>query len=273
MEQKTIIVTGAFGGIGNAVSARLAENGHAVVRVGRRLPPDAYPGNMGWFTNVEADLASTDGWNCVLDSATAGGRRVDALVHCAGALIASDFGRLSPEDLRSMLDDNILSLMLGFRALLPGMIERRRGNLIVLGSLGGIVPMPHGAVYAATKFAVRGFTLSMAEELRGTGVEVSLVSCGPVRTGMLEREAAAEGTIGFVNRPLTPSNVAGTVVQLLKRPRTEAFIPFSQALPAPFIGAYARIFKACYPLFSAAGSSGKRKFRDAIARARVLPGK
>jgi short-subunit dehydrogenase len=272
MDTMTIIVTGAFGGIGEAVSRELAENGHAVIRVARRLPPDAHPGRMGWFTNVGANLSSPDGWRYVLDSASSGNRPVDALVHCAGALIATDFGRMSPDDLRAMLDDNLLSLFLGFRALLPGMIERRRGRLIVIGSLGGIVPMPHGSVYAATKFAVRGFALSMAEELRGSGVDVSLLSCGPVHTRMLRREAMEEGTIGFVNRPLSPARVAETVVQLLDRPRREAFLPRSQGLPAPLLGAYTRIFKAIYPLLSAAGSSGKRKYRTGIAGARILPG-
>lgn len=272
METMTIVVTGAFGGIGEAVSRNLAENGHRVVRVARRLPPSVHPGHMGWFTDVAADLASPGGWDFVADSVPAAWRPVDALVHCAGALNAAEFRSLAPADLRAMLDDNVLSLMLGFRAFLPGMMERKRGRMIVLGSLGGIVPMPHGAVYAAAKFAVRGFVLSMAEELRGTGVDVSLLSCGPVDTTMLRREAVAEGTIGFVNRPLRPDMVAAAVARALNRHRRETFLPRSQWLPSPLVGAYTRIFQTFYPLLSAAGSSGKRKYRDSIARAQLTPG-
>jgi short-subunit dehydrogenase len=272
MKTMTIIVTGAFGEIGNAVCRELTKAGHAVVRAGRRLPARPEPARIGEFTDVEADLATPDGWERVLDAASRGDRPVDALVHCAGALVAADFTSHSPRELRSMLDDNVLSLMLGFRALLPGMKGRGRGRLIVLGSLGGIVPMPHGAVYAAAKFAVRGFTLSMAEELRGTGVEVSLLSCGPVDSRMLRAEAAAEGTIGFVNRPLNPPTVAETVVQLLTHPRRESFLPRSQALGAPLAGGYARLFAALSPLISAAGSAGKRRYRAAIARAHAAQG-
>ena len=271
MNAMNIIVTGAFGGIGEAVSRELSETGHAVTRVARRLPPDAHPGHLGWHTNVEADLASAEGWQHVLDSAGQAGP-VDALVHCAGALVAADFDRMTPGDLRSMLEDNVLSLMLGFRSLLPGMVERGRGRMVVLGSLGGIVPMPHGAVYAAAKFAVRGFVLSIAEEMRHTGVAVSLLSCGPVDTGMLRREAAAEGTIGFVNRPLRPGEVASAVVRLLARPRQEAFLPRSQWLPSPFIGAYTRLFHLLYPAISAAGSSGKERYRESIALAQMRTG-
>ena len=61
-----------------------------------------------------------------------------------------------------MLDDNILSLMLGCTTMVPAMRARREGRIVILGSLGGLVPMPHAAVYAATKFAVRGFALSLA---------------------------------------------------------------------------------------------------------------
>jgi short-subunit dehydrogenase len=171
-----------------------------------------------------------------------------------------------------MLDDNILSLMLGFRALLPAMVGRGRGRMIVLGSLGGIVPMPHGAVYAAAKFAVRGFTLSMAEELRGTGVEVCLLSCGPVDSRMLRAEAAADGTIGFVNRPLPPDAVADKVVRLLECPPRESFLPRSQALAAPIAGGYASLFAALHPLIRAAGSAGKRRYRATIARANASQG-
>jgi short-subunit dehydrogenase len=272
METMTIIVTGAFGGIGEAVSRALAESGHTVIRTARRLPKDKHPGNMGWFTNVEADLASSAGWQKVLDSAASAGREPGGLVHCAGALIAADFIRMSPDDLRAMLDDNILSLMLGFRALLPGMLERRRGRLIVVGSLGGIVPMPHGAVYASTKFAVRGFALSMAEELRGSGVTVSLLSCGPVDTTMLRREAMAEGTIGFVNRPLSSSRVAEAVLRLVDRPRRELFLPGSQSFPAPLIGAFTRMFQTVYPLVAAAGSYGKRRYRDRLVHTHTATG-
>jgi short-subunit dehydrogenase len=272
MEPMTIIVTGAFGGIGEAVSSALAENGHTVIRTARRLPKAEHPGNLGWFTNVEADLASQAGWERVLDSAASARREVGGLVHCAGALIASDFRHMTPDDLRTMLDDNILSLMLGFRALLPGMIERRRGRVVVIGSLGGIVPMPHGAVYASTKFAVRGFALSMAEELRGSGVTVSLLSCGPVHTRMLRREAMEKGTIGFVNRPLSPSRVAEAVLRLVERPRRELFLPGSQSLSAPLIGAFTRMFQTIYPLVSAAGSYGKRQYRERLARTHTATG-
>lgn len=272
MEKMTIIVTGAFGGIGGAVSRALAEHGHPVIRTARRLPIGEHPGELGRFTNVDADLASPAGWDRVLDAAASTHREVGGLVHCAGALIASDFRRMSTGDIRAMVDDNILSLMLGFRALLPGMVERRRGRLVVIGSLGGIVPMPHGAVYASTKFAVRGFTLSMAEELRGSGVTVSLLSCGPVHTGMLRREAMEKGTIGFVNRPLNPARVAESVLRLLDRPRRELFLPASQTIPAPLLGAFTAIFKAIYPLVSAAGSYGKRRYRDRIAGTHIAAG-
>ena len=273
MTNMHIVVTGAPGGIGGAVSLKLAEFGHLVMRVGRRLPlSPGVAGRTGAGMDIEADLAKPSGWERVAGAATAAGRPIDALVHCAGALEAADFPSMHGDGLRAMLDDNILTLLLGFRALLPGMIAHRRGRLIVIGSLGGIVPMPHLAVYAAAKFAVRGFTLSMAEELRGSGVEVSLVSCGPVDTRMLRRETLGKGTIGFTNHPLAPEAIADVVVTLLARPRREVILPRSQSLLSPLVGAFHGLFTLAYPIGSALGTWRKGRYRGRIERPAIISG-
>lgn len=272
MSRNTIVVTGAFGGIGDAVCTMLARRGREVVRVGRRLPPRPEPPGGTGAIDVQADLTTAGGWEAVRSAASADRRTITGLVHCAGALVPGDFPNHSPADLRSMLDDNVLSLMLGFRALLPGMIRRGHGRLVVVGSLGGIVPMPHGAVYASTKFAVRGFVLSMAGELRGTGVAVSLLSCGPVDTRMLRREALERGPISFVNPPLPPAGVAEAVEELLAHPRDELIVPRSHALLTPIVGAYARLFRGLYPLAATLGRSRKRRYAAAPVSAGFVPG-
>jgi short-subunit dehydrogenase len=271
MDTSTDIVTGAFGEIGTAVCEELASRGRTIIRAGRHLPEGSKPGCSGRFIDVQADLATPDGWQSLLDTALQCCLTPDTVVHCAGSFITEEPMKMSPAGFRSMLDDNLLTLMLGFRALLPPMLERRRGHIVVVGSLGGIIPMPHGSVYAATKFGVRGLALSTAEELRGSGVSLSLLSCGPVDSPMLRREAEGKGTIGFVNRPLSPSAVAAAVVQLLDHPRKERLLPASLGLIGPVIGGFPRLFGLLAPLASALGVSGKKRYRSPAARGTSIP--
>jgi short-subunit dehydrogenase len=171
-----------------------------------------------------------------------------------------------------MVDDNLVSLMLGCRALLPRMIAGGRGSIVILGSLGGLVPMPHVSAYAAVKFGVRGFALSLASELKGSGVGVCLVSCGPVRTRMLLEESAHRGSIGFVNRPLEPEAVADVIVDALERPEGELMVPRLAGRLAAFAGAYNRFFRRLYPIAALIGEASKRRYRRAWSVAAPEPG-
>jgi short-subunit dehydrogenase len=263
---KTVLVTGAFGGIGKAVSAALSTRGHAIVRVGRRLPAGGaapLPG-PGRAIDIEADLASAAGWQQVMERTVFVGRRVDFLIHCAGTLLQEDIATIHENDARKMIDDNLMSTVLACRYLIPGMTAAHGGGIIILGSLGGIVPMPCAGVYSATKFAVRGFALSLAEELRGSGVSVSLVSCGPVDTRMLSSESRHRGSIGFVNRPLPPERVARVVLRLMEHPRRETVVPRFAGIISRVVGASTPLFACLYPLASAIGRSRKMKYRAGV---------
>lgn len=258
------LVTGAFGEIGRAVCTELVSRGRFVCRISRRHVAGrrTEPAGAGLIMDVGADLADAAGWDLVMESVGASGGQIHSFIHCAGALTPGEFASATYDDLRKTVDDNLMSLMLGCRAVLPGMLRSGRGRIVVLGSLGGIVPMPHVSAYSAVKFGVRGFSLSLAEELKGTGVQVSLLSCGPVRTGMLLRESAHRGSIGFVNRPLDPMTVAKAMMNILEHPRRETMLPRSAGWISAFTGAHARIFRMLYPLASAIGEARKRRYRN-----------
>jgi short-subunit dehydrogenase len=264
--RKTVLITGAFGGIGEAVSSACSLQGNLVIRVSRRLPVtrETAPGWADSGVDIEADLASATGWERVVERVRDQGRRIDTLVHCAGNLLECDISSVGEADLRRMLDDNILSTILACRTILPEMRGARNGSIIILGSLGGIVPMPHESVYSAAKFAVRGFTLSLAEELRGSGVTVSLISCGSVRSLMLSRESRHSGSISFFTAPLRPEKVAETVLAVMDHPRRETVIPKLSGAISPVVGAFPWLFRRVYPVVSAVGRRRKIKFATGV---------
>jgi len=223
--------------------------------------------------DLQADLGTPGGWMSVMDSVRSAGARIDAFVHCAGRLIECGISPDGPGDLQKMIGDNVLSLILGCRAVVPQMVAARAGRIVVLGSLGGIVPMPYEAVYAATKFAVRGFSLSLAEELRHTGVSVSLISCGPVDSPMLAAESLHTGSIAFVNRPLSPDRVARAVVNVLDHPRRETILPHSVGLLSLAAGAWSSLFRNLHPLLSVVGRVRKSRYRERIGTMYNLSGR
>jgi NAD(P)-dependent dehydrogenase (short-subunit alcohol dehydrogenase family) len=154
--------------------------------------------------------------------------RVDVLVNNAGAFWSRPLASSSPEQITGLAQANLLGAMLLTRAVLPGMLERRHGAIITVGSLSGRVAME--PLYSATKYGLRGFSLALRRQLAGTGVSVSLVSPGNINTEMTRHITA---------RMPGPSLVATAIADLVLRPRREVIVPgrhyaiawLEQALP------------------------------------------
>jgi short-subunit dehydrogenase len=154
--------------------------------------------------------------------------RVDVLVNNAGAGWLRPLASSSPDEVARLLEVNLLAAMLLTRAVLPGMLERRHGAIISVGSLSGRVAME--PVYSATKYGLRGFSLALRRQVVGSGVSVSLVSPGKIETAMTEHVA---------ERMPKPELVATTIAELVIHPRREVVVPrrhyaiawLEQALP------------------------------------------
>lgn len=261
---RVIVVAGAFGTIGRATCLELEREGAVVVRVGRSVPRGRHDTPDGGRVGPElaADLSRLAEWDRIVDLVLGLHGRIDAMVHCAGVLIPGGVRTLSEEGTMRMLADNVLSVIHGCRAVVAAMEISGGGHLCIVGSSGGIVPMPYCSVYSAGKFAVRGFVLSVAEELRGSGIGISLISCGPVDSPMLEKEALDEdSTIAFAPPPLQPRAVGRAVVDALRHPRTEIFLPARGSLVTRLAGMSQRTYRLLYPIARAIGASRKSRYR------------
>ena len=188
----TVLVTGASRGLGAAFAEQIARAGARVVLVARTEDAlgdvaDRVRRLGGEPVVLAADLAlpgaSADLAGRLADAHLA----IDGLVNNAGYGVAGPFLDASPDDAEGMVMLNAVALTGLTRQLVPGMVARGRGGVLNVASIAGFAPTPRFAVYAATKAYVRSFSDALHTELRGTGVAVTCVHPGPIRTGFAER--------------------------------------------------------------------------------------
>jgi len=226
------VITGASGGLGRAFALQLAGRGHPVVLVARRrldlerLARDI-EGRGGRAEVIVADLARPDGIDALI-AATARIGDIDILVNNAGF---GSFGPVLAHPAARELDEvalNIGAVVALTRALLPGMTERGRGQIINVASMLSFMPTPYFAVYGATKAFVLHFTEALAEELRGSGVRALAVCPGIVDTGFFH--AAGSAVERQALPALRPEAVARTALDAAAAGRTVRVVGVFAAL-------------------------------------------
>lgn len=217
LDGRTALVTGATGGIGNAIARALHERGAEVVLTGRRIEAleelRAELGNRA--RPVRADLASADAVRMLLEDAG----RVDVLVANAALPGSGALDEYSPEEIDRALDVNLRAPIQLARALLPAMLERRSGHLVFISSMSGKVANEGASIYCATKFGLRGFSGALHEDLRGTGVGVTTVFPGFISDAGMWADTGESLPAGVTTR--TPEQVADAVVRGIATNRSE----------------------------------------------------
>jgi short-subunit dehydrogenase len=232
IEDSTVLLTGATGGIGRAIAHALHQRGATIVLTGRRVDVlDEIARELGDRVEVVgADLANRP------DVDRLGERTdIDVLVANAALPAAGRLQTFSSRELDRALDVNVRAPMQLTLALLPSMVERGSGHLVYVSSLAGKVASAGSSVYSATKFAVRGFGYSLSEELRETGVGVTTVFPGFIRQAGMFHESGTQLPRGVGTR--TPEDVAKAVVEGIDRNRAEIDVaPFSLTSGAKMFG-------------------------------------
>ncbi len=188
--QTTVLVTGASSGIGQVVAMQLAEQGCQVVLAARRadriaaMAAEIGPTALAWPIDLR-DSAAIERLPAELPEQF---RTIDILVNNAG----SDVGGRLPFIERpasawdGMIDTNLRAVFGITRAVLPGMLQRKRGDIVNVGSISGIRSYANVTAYGATKAAIHMFSENLRSELEGSGVRVMEMLPGPVRTEFME---------------------------------------------------------------------------------------
>ncbi|MEH2613288.1 oxidoreductase [Bradyrhizobium sp. AZCC 1693] len=176
---KVALVTGASSGIGEATAERLAKAGYKVYGTSRR---GAQAGKRS-FEMLPLDVTSDESVEAAVSEVMRRDGRIDLLVNNAGFGVAPAGAEESSIDqARSIFETNFFGLIRMTRAVVPHMRRQGSGRIINIGSVLGFLPMPYGALYAATKHAVEGYSESLDHELRTRGIRVSVIEPAYTKT-------------------------------------------------------------------------------------------
>lgn len=224
---KVALVTGASSGIGAATAKALAREGVRVALLARREDrleevADEIRRQPGHAMVCSADVTDRETVKAVVERVLGQWKRIDILVNNAGRGIAAPLEATTPEELRALLEVNLVSVLTVTQAVLPGMLQHASGHIINVSSVAGRRGVPLYSAYNATKFALVGMSEALRMELSGTGVQVSIVYPIYTETEFLavELKKTEPKRYGPIQ---TAEQVARAIVRCARRPRPEVY--------------------------------------------------
>lgn len=230
---KNVFLTGATGGIGGCIAKVLAEKGANIALVGRnseRLSATKAVCEKSdcKVIGIEADLTCEDDIKRAVKEAEAVLGPIDILINNAGAMSFGPVAACSDEEIRKVIMSNIYGPVRLIREALPGMLERKKGLIVNIGSIFGSLSFPYFGVYSASKCAIRGFSEALRREVLGKGVKVSYIAPRGTKTSQSESflKMAKETDMNLDEA----ENVAKIIVSAIEDERRELYIGWPEKL-------------------------------------------
>lgn len=234
---RVVLITGASSGIGEATARAFAPTGARLVLAARRaerleaLAQEIDPSGAEVLV-APTDISREDDIHALVAATLDRFGRIDILFNNAGLGRIGWLEALTADEIRVQFDVNILGMMLLTRAVLPAMQRQRSGHIINMASMAAKIATPGYTAYAATKFAVAGFSEALRREVAPWGIHVSVIYPGGTRTEFGEK-AHIERRRGLRTPRLlrlSADDVAQAVVNVARRPRRQVILPWPLAL-------------------------------------------
>ena len=264
---KTIVVTGGASGIGRALAIECRKRGASVALAdvdldGARETLSRTESGSGTATRCTAhrlDVTSLDNWRAFREEVIQEHGVVDGIVNNAGVSFSGSVEDMSYEQLERVMSVNFMGMVYGTKEFLPGLKERPEGFVANVSSVFGLFPMKNQSAYCASKFAIRGFTEVLAQELKSTRVTATSIHPGHIGTNIVQN-ARKQGNVigvtlseeeqeafakGFKALGLSPARAATIILDGIKKKKTKIVVGrdavrgdrLSRLFPAMFIDA------------------------------------
>ena len=209
---RTILVTGASSGIGQAITTLLLRRGYRVIGLARDFSKAAFDSEN--FVAISIDLSRLDELAARLETLIQKEPAIDGIICCAGSGRFGSLEEFSHTQIRALIELNLTSPIYLARTLIPGMKQRASGDIIFMGSEAARTGGKRGAVYSAAKFGLRGLAQSLRQECAASGVRVSIVNPGMVKTAFFDELDFQPGDAP--DNYILPEDVALAVLAILE---------------------------------------------------------
>lgn len=262
------LLTGAASGIGRHLAGALSGHGDKVLAtdVNEEALSAAAAADRWPEANVRRqrlDVRVKEQWEGALSAALAAFGRVDVLLNVAGYLRPGSVGKLDAGDIDRHFDINVKGVVNGTDVVGRHFIAQKAGHVVNIGSLASLAAVPGLALYSASKFAVRGFSIASAAELKAHGVAVSLVMPDVVKTPMMDLQVDyPEAALAFSGTALTVEDIARVLFdEVLPERPLEVTIPVGRGVLARFADAMPGVAMKLAPVLSRKGLAEQEKLK------------
>jgi 3-oxoacyl-[acyl-carrier protein] reductase len=255
-----IFITGATGGLGLALIEKLSSYKDNFI-----IATDIYKNYQFSYKNVvyyQLDVSKFEKWEKLIKQIEKT-YPIDVLINLAGVIRPSYITDYRKEDIDRQIDINCKGIIYGCSVIVSYMKNRKKGQIINISSLAGVAPIPGISLYSASKFAVRGFSLAIAQELKPYNIFVSVVCPDAIKTPMLDlQKDYIEAALTFSNfRYLTPEEVSEIIIKkAIHKKKLEILIPSYRGLLAKISNFFPSTISILLPIFKKIGERNQKKY-------------
>lgn len=255
------LVTGGSSGVGKATARALVEAGAKVIVAARSAELLERTAEEIGASALVADVSTAAGCRTLIEQAAVIYGGLDILVNNAGAHHRGPVAQRDADELGDMVDVNLRAPIMLTRLALDHLRAARRASVVNVASIAGHMPLPGSATYSATKFGLRAFSHALAGELADTGVQISVVSPGPIATGFILADVDSVSDLTFSQAMSTPEQIADLIMRCIADGKVERSRPRMSGLMATAGYLIPALPRALRPLLAAKGRRAKARYR------------
>jgi short-subunit dehydrogenase len=266
---KTIIITGASGGIGTALARELDR------RKANLVLADINVNGMeslasGLTSNpliIKCDITDRADVKKLVESAVNRFLKIDILINNAGIIRPALFEDCNYEDIDAQMKVNFMGAVNCSKEVVAVMIRAKQGHIVTVSSLAGLVPETYSSIYTASKFALRGFFLTLAIELRKRNIKVSTIFPDSVDTPMLKYEASHGGSpLTFLSNAQSPEKIVQAVIKAIEKSSPEICSPASTGIFSRMLMCWPWLVTKLWPLLERLGEKNRKSYINEVLK-------
>ena len=268
-EPQSFVLSGCASGIGRHLAGALVRQGHRVIATDVAFEAlEVHAREQGWPADRvllrQLDVRDATAWDSVISDGVAAFGGIDVAMNIAGYLKPGFIHEVAAEEVHRQLDINTKGVIFGTQAAARHMVSRGRGHIINIASMAALAPVPGLALYSASKYAVRAFSLAAAQELRPHGVSLTVVCPDAVQTPMLDMQKSyKEAALTFSgSRFLTVDDLEKVILgRILRKKPLEVFVPRHRGWIARFADLFPTTTFTIGPMFAKKGLKKQEELR------------